>query len=539
MSITLESELLGMQKISEAVALTLKEMRNYAQPGISTKQLDDYGGQILQDFGAKSAPRLTYGFPGWTCISLNNEIAHGIPGDKKIIQEGDLLNIDVSAELDGFWADNGGSFVVGTDHHAHQKLVDISKHILKKAIDHIRGGVRISEIGHLIETEAKKAGYKVIKNLTGHGVGRSLHEEPHEIANYRDPYNHRRFKKMNRMKNKHILNYTGLIATLLFTACSVPYLGRKTENRTVPAFYNNSGDTVNIAKVNWKNYFKDPYLQSLIDSALLKNQELNILLQEINMSSNEIRARKGAYLPMVGVGAAAGVEKVGRYTSQGANDANTEITPGKKVPEVLPNYFVGLTASWEVDIWKKLRNAKKSAVYRYLSSIEGKNFMVTNLIAEISNAYYELMALDNQLDILKENISIQQNALEIVKLEKISAKVTELAVRRFEAEVLKNQSNQYYIMQQITETENRINFLLGRFPQPIQRNSRVFADIVPDSIHAGIPSNLLQNRPDIRQAEQELQAAKIDVKVAKANFYPSFISHAPNIISTFTFRPVT
>jgi methionyl aminopeptidase len=195
MSITLESELLGMQKISEAVALTLKEMRNYAQPGISTKQLDDYGGQILQDFGAKSAPRLTYGFPGWTCISLNNEIAHGIPGDKKIIQEGDLLNIDVSAELDGFWADNGGSFVVGTDHHAHQKLVDISKHILKKAIDHIRGGVRISEIGHLIETEAKKAGYKVIKNLTGHGVGRSLHEEPHEIANYRDPYNHRRFKK--------------------------------------------------------------------------------------------------------------------------------------------------------------------------------------------------------------------------------------------------------------------------------------------------------------------------------------------------------
>jgi multidrug efflux system outer membrane protein len=328
------------------------------------------------------------------------------------------------------------------------------------------------------------------------------------------------------MKNKHILNYTGLIATLLFTACSVPYLGRKTENRTVPAFYNNSGDTVNIAKVNWKNYFKDPYLQSLIDSALLKNQELNILLQEINMSSNEIRARKGAYLPMVGVGAAAGVEKVGRYTSQGANDANTEITPGKKVPEVLPNYFVGLTASWEVDIWKKLRNAKKSAVYRYLSSIEGKNFMVTNLIAEISNAYYELMALDNQLDILKENISIQQNALEIVKLEKISAKVTELAVRRFEAEVLKNQSNQYYIMQQITETENRINFLLGRFPQPIQRNSRVFADIVPDSIHAGIPSNLLQNRPDIRQAEQELQAAKIDVKVAKANFYPSFMIFA-------------
>lgn len=195
MSITKESELTGMKKASEAVACTLKEMRNYAQPGMPTKHLDSYGSKLLEEFGAKSAPYLTYGFPGWTCISVNNEFCHGIPSDKKILQQGDLINIDVSAELDGFWSDNGGSFVLGEDINEHQKLIDTSKQILHKAIYNIKGGVRISDIGHLIETEAKKHGYKVIKNLTGHGVGRGLHEEPHEIANYRDRNNLARFKK--------------------------------------------------------------------------------------------------------------------------------------------------------------------------------------------------------------------------------------------------------------------------------------------------------------------------------------------------------
>jgi methionyl aminopeptidase len=195
MSITKESELSGMQRVSEAVAMTLKEMRHHARPGMTTKHLDEFGGQMLESFGARSAPYLTYGFPGWTCISINQEVAHGIPSEKKIIHEGDLINIDVSAELDGFWSDNGGSFVLGKDIHNHQNLVDTSKQILHKAIFSIKGGIRISDIGHLIETEAKKSGYKVIKNLTGHGIGRKLHEEPTEIANYRDRFNTTRFKK--------------------------------------------------------------------------------------------------------------------------------------------------------------------------------------------------------------------------------------------------------------------------------------------------------------------------------------------------------
>ena len=195
MSITTESELIGMKEVSKVVGTTLKLMRDYAQVGMSTKELDEYGGEILKKYGARSAPYETYGFPGYSCISVNEEVAHGIPSKKKILKEGDLINIDVSAELNGFWSDNGGSFVLGEDIHNHQPLVDASKQILHKAIYRIKGGVKISDIGYLIETEAKKSGFKVIKNLAGHGVGRSLHEKPENILNYSVSTNHERFKK--------------------------------------------------------------------------------------------------------------------------------------------------------------------------------------------------------------------------------------------------------------------------------------------------------------------------------------------------------
>jgi NodT family efflux transporter outer membrane factor (OMF) lipoprotein len=244
-------------------------------------------------------------------------------------------------------------------------------------------------------------------------------------------------------------------------------------------------------------------------------------MQEIEISRNEVRARKGEYLPFVGIKGGAGVDKAARYTNKGALEANTQIVPGEERPEPLQDYLIGAYANWELDIWKKLRNAKKAAVARYLSTVEGKNFMVTNLVAEIANSYYELLALDNQLDIVKKNIEIQTNAFEIVKLQKEAARVNELAVRRFEAQVLNTKSLQYTIQQKITETENHINYLLGRFPQHVARTDNGFIDLVPPVIQAGIPSQLLANRPDIMKAEQELAAAKLDVKVARARFYPS------------------
>lgn len=321
-------------------------------------------------------------------------------------------------------------------------------------------------------------------------------------------------------KNKQFL-YIGLATlSLMYTACISPTLIKK-ENKTLPKSFTGENDSITIGKTKWKDFFTDPNLIALIDSALKKNQEFNIMLQEINISKNEVRARRGAYLPIAGVGIGSGIEKVGRYTSHGASDAAHDITPGKKVPDILPNYAVGISASWEVDIWNKLHNAKKAAVNRYLASVDGRNFMVTQLIAEIASSYYELVALDNQLEILTQNIDIYKNSLEIVKLEKQSARVTELAVRRFEAEVLKSQSRQFYIKQQITETENKINFLIGSFPQPVKRNSKTFNNLPLDSIREGVPSQLLENRPDIKQAERQLTAARLDIKAAKAEFYPA------------------
>jgi len=315
-------------------------------------------------------------------------------------------------------------------------------------------------------------------------------------------------------------------ALVLAAACNLPSnLTKNPNDLKSPSSYDSSKvastDTTNTGKVRWREFFTDPYLVTLIDTALKNSQELNIRALEIEISRNEIRARKGEYLPFLGLRAGAGVDKVGRYTNIGASEATTDIKPGKETPDPLPNYYLGAFANWELDIWRKLRNAKKAAVSRYLASAEGRNFAITNLVSEIANSYYELLALDNELAIIKQNIELQTNALEIVRLQKQTARVTELAVRRFEAQVLSTRAMQFNVQQQIIEMENRINFLIGRFPQPVQRSNQGFNTLVPATVSTGIPSQLLRNRPDIRQAELEIAAAKLDVKSARANFYPS------------------
>lgn len=308
----------------------------------------------------------------------------------------------------------------------------------------------------------------------------------------------------------------------------VPTKVVRDEKKDLPDNFKNvvSNDTTNSAQIKWKEFFNDANLSLLIDTALLNNQELNILLQQVAISKNEIQARKGEYLPFVGFQAATDVEKVGRYTSQGANDANTEIIPGQEFPEPLHNYKIGGFASWELDIWRKLRNAKKAAVIEYLASVEGKNFMVTNLIAEIADSYFELQALDNKLVIIKQNLELQNVGLKTIKLQMQAAKATELGVQRLQAEVYKNTSELYNVNQEIVETENKLNFLIGRSPQHVDRISNQFITQKLDTMLVGIPSQLLNNRPDIRRAEYELQTAKLNTKVAKANFYPSFTLRA-------------
>ncbi|WP_437369332.1 TolC family protein [Maribacter litoralis] len=327
-------------------------------------------------------------------------------------------------------------------------------------------------------------------------------------------------KVIKPMKHGKLL-FVLLIQIGFFYSC-VPTKELKVANKDLPENYAQQlTDSVNSAQLKWKDFFEDEYLVALIDTALTNNQELRIMMQQIDVAQNEVKARKGEYLPFIDYGVSAEVEKVGEYTRNGAVEKNLDVKEGEEFPEPLTDYSAGLFATWELDVWKKLRNSKKTAALEYLSTIEGKNFMVTRLIAEIAQSYYELIALDNQLAIIEQNLELQGNALKMVRLQKEAARATELAVKRFEAEVAKNKSHKFEVQQEIVEMENKLNFLVGRQPQPINRNAEDFIETKINAINAGIPSQILLNRPDIRQAEFELEAAKLNIKVARANFYPS------------------
>lgn len=304
-------------------------------------------------------------------------------------------------------------------------------------------------------------------------------------------------------------------------ACKAPDYGRMDPINRSPEYYSEMTDSNTVADLSYSTFYKDENLRSLIDTAIKNNQELNIFLMELQMLNNETMARKGEYLPSLGATVGGGGDKVGRYTTHGAMEEAIELEPGKEFPEFVPDVNLALVANWEVDIWGKLRNARKAALNRYLGSVEGRNFLVTNLVAEIAENYYELQSLDRQLEIVDGYVELQQNALKVVKLQKESAKATELAVRKFEAEVLLTKSMRFAIKQQIVEAENRINFLVGRFPQEVKRNALVVNREPMEVLQTGVPGQLLENRPDIREASYELEASKLDVKSAKAAFYPS------------------
>ncbi|WP_419580157.1 TolC family protein [Stieleria magnilauensis] len=277
----------------------------------------------------------------------------------------------------------------------------------------------------------------------------------------------------------------------------------------------------NSARLPQGIFYSDPYLLSLISETLSGNQELNILSEEIRIAHNESYARSGEYRPFVTLGAGAGFEKTGRHTRAGAVEHQLEVAPGTEFPDPLGDFAFGANASWELDIWKKLRNSQRAAAMRYLGTQEGRNYIITRVVAEVAENYYRLLSLDNRLQILQSTIDIQQQSLKVAKAKKAAGRGTELAVQRFQAEVQKNLSERSLIAQEIVEVENRINFLAGRYPQPVERIQGEFVDLNLTTLGAGIPSELLLNRADIREAERQVAAAGLDVKVARARFYPS------------------
>jgi methionyl aminopeptidase len=186
MTIETQADVAALQRIGKIVSHVLHQMLDAAEPGMTTRELDALGARLLDHHGARSAPQLTYNFPGATCISINEEAAHGIPGDR-VIRPGDVLNVDVSAELDGYFADTGGTRVVPPTNPQKTRLCHATRMALAQAMRQARAGRPLSGIGAAIERTAKAYGFKVIENLGSHGVGRALHEEPEHIAGYFDP----------------------------------------------------------------------------------------------------------------------------------------------------------------------------------------------------------------------------------------------------------------------------------------------------------------------------------------------------------------
>ena len=314
------------------------------------------------------------------------------------------------------------------------------------------------------------------------------------------------------MKNKIQFTFIYLLFPFLLYLSCIPSLKETShKNLEIPKKFNDeqvSEKTKNLADEVWTKFFTDERQVSLIQIAVDNNQELAKLEQEIQISNNEILARQGEYLPKLRLTADTGIEKIERFSTENANSP-TLFTTG------------GVRMTWEIDIWKKLRNATKSAYLSYLASIEGRRYVLTNLVSEISNTYYEMNSLHTQTQLIDDYIKVLTRINEIVALLRQAGRTNTLAVQRFNAEVSKNQAKKYELQQKLSIAENRMNLLLGRFPKPIEYSLEDFLNSSLPKIQTAVPVKMLDNRPDLRQAGFELQARKLDVEVARARFYPS------------------
>lgn len=286
----------------------------------------------------------------------------------------------------------------------------------------------------------------------------------------------------------------------------------------------------NSARVRVEEFFQDPTLSILINQALAGNYELKILAEEIQVASNDFWGRTGAYLPFVRSANTFGMDKLSLFTPLGVAEDRLDPIPGKPFPEWPANFLMAANITWQVDYLRQLRNARDATRLRFFATSEGRNYIVTRLVADVASNYYKLKALDARLEKLNGMIKLQEASLQFALAAKEAARATELAVQRFEASVRRFQSEKLLVTQEIIQTENDINFLLGRYPQPVERGSGDFDDFVElnlRSLHAGLPSQILQNRPDVRQVERELSAAGLDIRVARVNFFPKLALAGP------------
>lgn len=296
---------------------------------------------------------------------------------------------------------------------------------------------------------------------------------------------------------------------------------------TVPeSFAKKATDSTGIADLRWKQFFEDVYLQQLIDTALRNNPDLLIAIQRIETARATALSAKNAHLPPVNAIVSAGVDNYGDYTMNGVGNYDTNLSPNiskdQTIPDPTADYFIGLRSSWEVDVWGKLKNRKKAALAKLAASEKSRQLATTLLVAQIAGYYYQLLALDSDIRIIDNNTHLQETALEIVKVQKEGGRATELAVQQMEAQLYNTRTIAWKVKQEIAQVEYQVNYLLGRFPQTVQRDTVFARHLLPQQLSTGLPSALLLQRPDIQEAELQLIAAKADVSAARAAFMPGF-----------------
>lgn len=288
----------------------------------------------------------------------------------------------------------------------------------------------------------------------------------------------------------------------------------------------------------WREYFKDSLLVGYIEEALKNNLDLKIALQRVNMTRANVSMAKGALLPSLNGVTSVGQQRFGEYTMDGVGNFDTNLSgnvpPERRIPVNMPDYYLGFQSSWEVAAWGKLRNRRKATTARFFASEKAQHLIQTMLVAEVSRHYYNLLALDNKLLIIQENILLQQTAVTLIQAQKAAGRATELAVKQFVAQLLNTQSLEALAQQEIIRHENELNLLLGRFPQQIVRGESILKQTLPRELQIGIPSQLLIQRPDVRQAEFQLLASRLDVKAARAAFLPSINLTAGLGLQSFT-----
>ncbi|WP_225443939.1 TolC family protein [Echinicola arenosa] len=317
----------------------------------------------------------------------------------------------------------------------------------------------------------------------------------------------------------------GALIVLMAWSCKTGEITQD-QNLKIPTDYGVEKDSVEtMAAENWSMFFEDEKLKGLISTALENNQDILKTMERIQIANAQMIKGKQGMLPELNLIAGASQRKFGDYTMDGVGNYDTNfsdnLTEDQKIPSPYKNFILGGEFSWELDIWGKFNNRKKASVARWLASQQAANMAKTQLIANVAKFYYNMVGLDEEILILKKNISYQEIAFNLSKDLKESGKETQLAVDQFEAQLLNSKSLLIQKERELRSVEISLMGLLGSYEDGLNRTTLSQVDFVPEIIQIGVPADLLQRRPDIRQAEMALEASKADVKVAKAAFFPS------------------